>query len=206
MVSLRLLPRDERFFDLFVAEGENLHAAARELADMMHTFDRLDERVTRIQALEKQGDQIDHEVNERLERAFMTPLDREDIHELVSRLDDVVDGIQEIAETLVIYDIREPTDEGRRLTAILAAQAAQLLEALRKLDAMKDLGRHLRQVHELENEADGLSRAAIARLFREAGEPIEVIKWRDLYRALEDTIDACEDSAEIIERMVHKAT
>src|SRR5688500_14819573 len=206
MVSLRLLPRDERFFDLFAADGENLYAAARELADMMQAFDRLDERVARIQGLEKQGDQIDREVNERLERAFITPLDREDIHQLVSRLDDVVDGIQEIAETLVIYDIRQPTDEGRRLTAILAAQGAQLRAALGKLEAMKDLGVHLRAVHELENEADGLSRAAIARLFREAADPLEVIKWRDLYHALEETIDACEDSAEIMERMVHKAT
>jgi uncharacterized protein len=206
MVSLRLMPRDEKFFDLFVADGENLLAAARELADLMTSYDRVEERVARIQVLEKAGDEIDRLVDERLERAFITPLDREDIHELVSRLDDVVDGIQETAETLVIYGISAPTDEARRLSEILAAQAAQLLEALRKLEGLKGIEPHLRQVHELENEADGLSRAAIARLFRGSMDALEVIKWRDLYHALEEAIDAAEDVAEIMQRMVHKAT
>jgi uncharacterized protein len=200
------MPRDEKFLDLFVADGENLLAAARELADLMTSYDRVEERVARIQVLEKAGDEIDRLVDERLERAFITPLDREDIHELVSRLDDVVDGIQETAETLVIYGISAPTDEARRLSEILAAQAAQLLEALRKLEGLKGIEPHLRQVHELENEADGLSRAAIARLFRGSMDALEVIKWRDLYHALEEAIDAAEDVAEIMQRMVHKAT
>jgi predicted phosphate transport protein (TIGR00153 family) len=205
MVSFRLLPRDERFFDLFAADGENLLAAARELAELMTAYDRLDERVARIQALEKAGDEIDRQVAERLERAFITPLDREDIHELVSRLDDVVDGIQECAETLVIYGIEAPTAEARRLADILAAQAGALHEALRRLESLKGIEPHLREVHALENEADGLSRAAVARLFREAEDPLVVIKWRDMYHSLEETIDAAEDVAEIMQRMIHKA-
>jgi len=205
MVSFRLMPRDEKFFDLFVADGENLLAAARELAQLMSAYDDLDARVARIQALEKAGDAIDRQVAERLERAFITPLDREDIHELVSRLDDVVDGIQESAETLVIYDIDAPTDEARRLADILAAQAVALLAALRGLEALKGIEPHLREVQLLENEADGLSRAAIARLFREAGDPLVVIKWRDMYHSLEETIDAAEDAAEVMQRMIHKA-
>ena len=205
MVSFRLMPRDEKFFDLFIADGENLLAAARELAQLMSAYDDLDARVARIQALEKAGDAIDRQVAERLERAFITPLDREDIHELVSRLDDVVDGIQESAETLVIYDIDAPTDEARRLADILAAQAVALLAALRGLEALKGIEPHLREVQLLENEADGLSRAAIARLFREAGDPLVVIKWRDMYHSLEETIDAAEDAAEVMQRMIHKA-
>ena len=205
MVSFRLMPRDEKFFDLFVADGENLLAAARELAELMSAYDDLDARVARIQALEKAGDAIDRQVAERLERAFITPLDREDIHELVSRLDDVVDGIQESAETLVIYDIDAPTEEARRLADILAAQAVALLAALRGLEALKGIEPHLREVQLLENEADGLSRAAIARLFREAGDPLVVIKWRDMYHSLEETIDAAEDAAEVMQRMIHKA-
>jgi uncharacterized protein len=205
MVSFRLMPRDEKFFDLFAADDENLLAAARELAELMSVYDDLDARVARIQALEKAGDAIDRQVAGRLERAFITPLDREDIHELVSRLDDVVDGIQESAETLVIYDIDAPTDEARRLADILAAQAVALLAALRGLEALKGIEPHLREVQLLENEADGLSRAAIARLFREAGDPLVVIKWRDMYHSLEETIDAAEDAAEVMQRMIHKA-
>jgi uncharacterized protein len=205
-MTFRLLPKDVRFFDLFVQDGENLELAAGRLRDMIESFDRLDERVVEIQALEKRGDDIDREINQRLEDAFITPFDREDIHELAARLDDVLDGIQAIAETLVIYGVDRPTDECRRLAAIVAEQSGALATALRLLDGLKGLEPHLEAVHELEHEADGLSRAAVARLFRDAVDPLEVIKWRDLYTALEDTIDAAEDAAEAIERMNHKAT
>ncbi|MEX2182964.1 MAG: DUF47 family protein [Chloroflexota bacterium] len=205
-MSFRLLPKDVRFFELFVADGENLLAAATRLHDMVSTYRRLDEHVEEIQRLEKEGDRIDREIARRLEDAFITPFDREDIHELTVRLDDVVDGIQETAETFVIYNISRPTQEAVELTRILAAQAVELLAALRKLDGLRDLESHLERVHELEHEADGLSRSAVARLFRDGMDPLEVIKWRDLYRELEDSIDAAEDAAEAIERMFHKAT
>ena len=205
-MTFRLLPKDIRFFELFTADGENLQKAAAALDAMVRQYDRLDERVTEIQALEKAGDELDREITQKLEDAFITPFDREDIHELVARLDDVVDGIQSAAETFVIYGITEPTDEARQLTGILAAQSDRLVAALRKLDGLKDLQVDLDEVHELEHQADTLSRAAVARLFRESTDAIEVIKWRDLYRELEDSIDAAEDAAEAIERMYHKAT
>ena len=203
-MTFRLLPRDGRFFELFASDGENLHAAARSLRALVVDFDRLDERVAEIQALEKRGDELDREITRRLDDAFVTPFDREDIHELVARLDDVVDGIQAVAETIVIYGITAPTAEARRLTEILEEQSVQLLAALRGLERMKDLDVPLAAVHELEHEADGLSRSAVARLFRDTADAVEVIKWRDLYRVLEDTIDAAEDAAEAIERMYHK--
>ncbi len=204
-MSFRLLPRDPKFFELFIADGDNLEAAAAALHEMVEQYDRLEERVATIQALEKHGDEIDRAVTRKLEDAFVTPFDREDIHELVSRLDDVVDGIQGIAETFVIYGVTAPTPEARRLAAIIDAQAKELAQALRKLDRLKDLERHFEVVHELENEADGLSRAAVARLFRDDMPTIDVIKWRDLYNDLEETIDAAEDAAEAMERMYHKA-
>jgi hypothetical protein len=173
---------------------------------MIDRFDRLDDRVAEIQLLEKRGDDIDREINQRLEDAFVTPFDREDIHDLTIQLDDVVDGIQATAETLVIYGIERPTDEARELARILADQADALISALRKLDGLKDLDADLTRVHDLEHEADTLSRAAVARLFRDDSHPLEVIKWRDLYRELENAIDAAEDAAEAIERMFHKAT
>jgi predicted phosphate transport protein (TIGR00153 family) len=205
-MTFRLLPKDPKFFELFIADGDNLEAAAAALHEMVDRYDQLDTRVTTIQALEKRGDEIDRAVTRKLEDAFVTPFDREDIHELVSRLDDIVDGIQAVAETFVIYGVTEPTPEARRLAAILDSQAKELAQALRKLDRLKDLERHFEAVHELENEADGLSRAGVARLFRDDLPPIEVLKWRDLYTLLEDTIDAAEDAAEAMERMYHKAS
>jgi predicted phosphate transport protein (TIGR00153 family) len=204
-MTFRLLPKDVKFFDLFIEDGENLSLAAGRLHEMVDRFDRLDERVAEIQVLEHRGDEIDREINRRLEDAFVTPFDREDIHALSVRLDDILDGIQAIAETLVIYDVKVPTAESRRLAAIIAEQSVELVAVLRGLDGLKGLDSHLKAVHDLEHEADGLSRAAVARLFREAWHPLEVIKWRDLYAALEETIDAAEDAAEVVERMNHKS-
>jgi hypothetical protein len=204
MVSLRLMPRDVKFFDLLIADAANLSAAARELRALMHSYDDVGARIKRIQALEHAGDTIGDEIEERLEDAFITPIDREDIHELARRMDDVVDRIQETAEAMQIYDVAAPTDEARRLAAILEEQAAELDIAFGKFETMKGLSTHVRRVHELENEADGLSRAAIGRLFREDLDPLEVIKWRDIYGSLEESIDAAEDVSEIIQRVVHK--
>ena len=205
-MSFNLLPKDPKFFDLFIADGQNLAAAATALHEMVDQYDRLEERIANIQALEKHGDQIDEAITQKLVDAFVTPFDREDIHEMVTRLDDVVDGIQSVAETFVIYGVDKPTHEAKRLAAILDAQGSELSAALGKLDGLKDLERHFEAIHELESEADGLSRAAMARLFHEAHDPIDVIKWRDLYNELEESIDAAEDAAEVMERMYHKAT
>jgi predicted phosphate transport protein (TIGR00153 family) len=205
-MSFHILPKDPKFFELFAADGDNLAAAAAALHVMVDRYDDLDAHVSGIQALEKRGDEIDEEVNRRLEDAFITPFDREDIHELVSRLDDVVDGVQSIAEAFVIFGVTAPTDEARRLAAILDDQGVELAAALRKLNDLKDIERHLTRIHLLEKEADGLSRAALGRMFREDWAPIEVIKWRDLYNDFENTIDAAEDAAEAMERMHHKAS
>jgi predicted phosphate transport protein (TIGR00153 family) len=154
--------------------------------------------------LEKEGDRIDREIGRRLEDAFVAPFDREDIHQLSVRLDDVVDYIQAVAESLAIYDIQQPTDDCRELARILADEGEALCEALHRLDKMKGATSHLEKVHELEHRADSVSRAAIARLFRDKLEPLEVIKWREIYLEQENAIDAAEDAAEAIERMIHK--
>ncbi|HEY7024769.1 MAG TPA: DUF47 family protein [Candidatus Limnocylindrales bacterium] len=193
-----------KFLDLFTAAGQNLMTAAMKLRELVTEFDRLDDRIAEIQALEKQGDKIDHEISARLEQSFVTPFDREDIHDLTVQLDDVVDYIQAVAESLVIYDVREPTNESRLMAGILATQAGELSEALVKLESMKGLSEHLDRIHELEHQADGISRAAIGRLFRENHDPLEVIKWREIYLEMENAIDAAEDAAEAIERMVAK--
>ena len=201
---VRLMPKDEKFQELFVDYAQTTLEAARKLEEMIVTYDRLDERVAEIRALEHHGDDTQTEVEVRLDRSFITPFDREDIHELVSRMDDVLDRIQEVAETFVIYDVKEPTDDARRMAGILSAQAGQLNEAIGKLDGLKDMESNLKAIHDLENEADGLSRAAVARLFRGGHEAIEVIKWRDIYTAMENMIDAAEDAGEVLERIIAK--
>ncbi|HUR16739.1 MAG TPA: DUF47 family protein [Candidatus Limnocylindrales bacterium] len=203
-MPLSLIPKDTKFLDMFATSGENLAAATRELVEFVDKFDNLDERIADIQRLEKRGDQIDREINRRLEAAFVAPFDREDIHELTVRLDDVVDYVQAVGESLIIYDVKAPTDECRRLASILADQGQELSAALTKLDKMKDLSVHLERIHDLEHEADGVSRKAIGRLFRENHDPLDVIKWREIYLELENAIDAAEDAAEAIERMIHK--
>ncbi|HEY5434044.1 MAG TPA: DUF47 family protein [Candidatus Limnocylindrales bacterium] len=203
---VRLIPKDEKFFELFIKDGQIIVTAARKLEELVTKYDRLDERLTEIQALEKQGDRVDEEIAVRLERSFITPFDREDIHELATHLDDILDGIQATAETFLIYQIETPTEEVRQMAGILTGQAVQLLEVLTKLEKdKKNLGGHLATVHDLEHQADGLSRAAIGRLFRGGIDPLEVIKLRDLYLAIEETIDAAEDAAEVIERILAKA-
>jgi len=203
-MSLRLIPRDAKFFDLFDASGANLAAAAASLRDLIDSYDRLDERIRDIQALEKEGDRIDREIGRRLENSFVAPFDREDIHQLSGRLDDVVDFVQAVAESLVIYDVKKPSDDCRELARILADQGAELAAALHQMSKMKGSTSHLEKVHELEHRADGVSRAAIGRLFRDKLEALEVIKWREIYLELENAIDAAEDAAEAIERMIHK--
>ncbi len=203
-MHIRLIPRDVKFVDLFVESGQNLSAAAARLKDLIDNYDRVEERIREIQALEKNGDRIDRQISERLEKAFVTPFDREDVHDLTVRLDDVVDLIQAVGEGMMIYDVREPTDECRALAGILAEQGQELSAALGKLERMRDLNGHLERIHELEHEADGVSRTAIGRLFRDRLDPLEVIKWREVYLDLENAIDAGEDAAEVIERMVHK--
>ncbi len=200
----RLIPKDIKFLDLFAAAGDNLAAAAGELHQLIVEFDRLEERISAIQALEKEGDELDRRINERLEAAFVAPFDREDIHELTVRLDDVVDYIQAVAESVLIYDVKAPTEDCRQLAGLLAEQGTEIAAALRRLEGMKGLTEPLAKIHDLEHRADGISRAAIARLFREKGDPLEVIKWREIYLGMENAIDAGEDAAEAIERMVHK--
>jgi predicted phosphate transport protein (TIGR00153 family) len=199
---VRLIPRDEKFFELFVELGEILQQAARKLEEFVASYDRLDERIAEIHALEKRGDELDEEVIVRLERSFTTPFEREDMHELVGHLDDVIDGIQASAETFKIYGITAPTDEAREMVGMIAAQAGQLREALNKLESGKDITPHLRTVQELESKADQLSRAAIGRLFKGDIDALEVIRLRELYNELEETIDAAEDSADVIERIL----
>jgi len=203
-VRLPLIPREEKFFDMFVEDASNVLAAARTLESFFESYGDRERIAAQLRELEHRGDQISHEIGHKLESTFVTPFDREDIHHLISRLDDVLDLIEEIADTCILYRIEEPTEVARRQVEIVTKQCVQIGDALQHLRAFKGLEQYWIEIHRLENDGDQLERQAVAGLFRNGGDPLEVIKWKDVYDLLENAIDACEDVANVIERIVVK--
>jgi uncharacterized protein len=203
-VRLRLIPREERFFDLFVEDAGNVLGAARLLEAMLRSYDVVERRAGEIRDAEHRGDELSHEIGHRLEATFVTPFDREEIHALISGLDDVLDLIEEVADTFVLYRIEAPSPVAIQQASIVVRQCEQLNEALAHLRGFKGLEKYWIEVHRLENEGDQLARQAIAALFSGGGDPVEIIKWKEVYALLEATIDKCEDVANIIERITIK--
>ena len=204
-MRLPFVPREERFFDLFVDDAQNVLTAARMLVEMFGSYDQRERIASQLIDLERKGDGIAHDIGNRLENTFVTPFDREDIHQLITRLDDVLDFIEEVADTCVLYKIDEPTPTAASQADIIVQQCEELVRALQKLKGFKNVAPHWIEVHRLENEGDRIVRRAIADLFTNGStDPIDVIKWKDVYSTLEDTIDACEDVANVIERIVVK--
>ena len=203
-MRLRLIPRDERFFDLFVEDAANVLVGARLLEGMLRTYDHPETRAAEIRATEHRGDEISHEIGHRLEATFVTPFDREDIYGLISGLDDVLDFIEEAADSFVLYRIEAPTAIAVEQAAIVVKQVELLHEALSHLQGFNGLDRYWIEVHRLENEGDRIARAAIASLFANEKDPINLVRWKEIYDLLEATIDKAEDVANIIERITIK--
>lgn len=203
-MRLRLIPREERFFDLFVEDAANVLAGARQLEAMLRTYDEPEARAAEIRVTEHRGDEISHDIGHRLEATFVTPFDREDIYGLISGLDDVLDLIEEAADTFVLYRIDAPTATAVEQASIIVKQAELLHEALSHLKGFKGLDRYWIEVHRLENEGDRIARVAIAELFHGDTDPVNLVKWKDVYGLLESTIDKAEDVANIIERITIK--
>jgi predicted phosphate transport protein (TIGR00153 family) len=200
-----LFPREVRFYDLFEQQSQHILRAAGLLNDLVHNFVDVRVKLHAIKEVEHQGDQITHEVVRRLNTTFITPLDREDIHALASRLDDVLDYIEAAAERLVVYRIKEPTAASRALAQVIVETARATDRAIRCLRAM-DPGFHEQavEVNRLENSADNLLRDSLAELFEQEVDPIEVIKWKEIYETMEIVTDRCEDVANVIEGIILK--
>jgi hypothetical protein len=201
---LRLIPRETRFFDLFAEDAANVLGAARLFEAMLRTYDAPDERAREIRDAEHRGDEISHDIGHKLEATFVTPFDREDIYALISGLDDVLDYVEECADTFVLYRVVTPSAVAVQQASIIVRQCEQLNEALTHLRGFKGLEPYWIEVHRLENEGDRVVRTAIADLFAGSMDPVEIIKWKDIYALLESTIDKCEDVANIIERITIK--
>ncbi len=204
MPSLRLIPREERFFDMFVQDAANVLDGARLLEAMLREYNKPEKAAKEIRDVEHKGDEISHDIGHRLEQTFVTPFDREEIHALISGLDDILDLIEQVADTFVLYNITSPTKTAVKQASLVVESCQTIHDALGHLRGFKDLDKFILEIHRIENEGDSLARKAIAGLFDDGAKTIEVLKWKDIYSLLEDTIDKCEDVADLIERIVVK--
>lgn len=206
---MRLFPREETFLPQFARGAEVIVEAARVLDALAAAPVLDDQRAVRIKQLEHQGDQIAHETFDLLNRTWITPIDREDIHVLVRNLDDVLDFIDAAAARIVLYRIATSTPELKKITSIIVQSAEAIQKALSLLSDLK----HSRQIldacveiNRLENEADTVAQLAIGRLFNDSKDPIEVMKWKEIYDFVEGATDRCEDVANTLEAIVIKST
>jgi uncharacterized protein len=195
---------DSEFFDLFERAGANIVHAAQLLDDMLTLFPESKGLSREILICEQDGDQITHEVIRRLNQTFVTPIDREDILELVSALDDVVDYTEEVADYLGLYRIEAPMVQALALAHVLRDATQQIALAIPLIRGFKDISAHTVEVHRLENEGDRISREAIASLFEAGIDPMVVIRWKDIFERLENAIDSTERAADILEGIVIK--
>ena len=202
--ALSLVPRERRFYDLFEQQAATLVQAADLLEQALAEVANLPTRQREIKDLEHQGDDITHEIVRVLYQTFVTPFDREDIYELAAGLDDILDYIEEVADTTNLYGITTIPRPARELARLLAQAVMQLEQAIGKLESGKGGGEYVIEVHRLEDVGDSVSRRAIAELFSDQHPPLEVIKLKDLYTLLEDALDRCEDVANVLEGITIK--
>lgn len=203
-MKFNFFPRDEDFFALFKKQGALVREGCEQLHEMMTTFDDLDERARRLKDVEHRGDLVTHEIFERLNRTFITPLEREDIHALASGLDDVLDSVEAIGSRIVMFKISTVTPEAVELTRILVDCGVQIERALENLKDFKNLMAFTIELNRLENEADQISRQVVADLFSGKHEVLDVLRWKEVYGRLESAADQCEDVANTIESIVIK--
>jgi predicted phosphate transport protein (TIGR00153 family) len=200
-----LFPKEEDFFGLFRTQVAFVRQGCDQLHEMVNTFDRLEDRAAALKKVEHDGDIVTHDIFDRLNRTFVTPIDREEIHDLASGLDDVLDSAEAIGSRLVLFHIQSPTPQALKLTNILRQCSIQLEQAVENLKNFRNLKAFTIEINRLENEADAISREAVAELFSGRHETLDVLRWKEIYGRLEAATDQCEDVANVIENIVIKS-
>jgi len=203
-VALRLTPQKRQFFDLFTQASANAQAIARVLVDLLDDWPESREKLRDIRELEHAGDRLTHEVINLLNRTFVTPFDRDDMYRLASVIDDVCDHIDEAADNIDAYEVRNVPAKAREQAEVIHRAASRLHEAVERLEGFKDSSRQLAALRELEDEGDRISREAIAVLFRAGADPLTIIRWKDIHEQLEEAVDACENAADVLEAILVK--
>jgi len=206
---LKLFPQEETFLPQFTRAAEVMLAAARDLAALVTDFTDVELKVARIKHLEHEGDQVAHQTLALLSRTWITPIDREDIHTLVSTLDDVLDLIDAAAARLVLFKIDRPTQEMKQIVELVVQSVEAIRRAVPLLGDLKNSPAILVacvEINRLENEVDVVTRIAIGGLFENEKDPIRLMKWKEIYEVLEETADRCEDVANVLEQIVIKSS
>ena len=205
-LSQMLAPREREFFDLFDEAGRNIARAGRLIAQIFAEWPDQRELVRELVECEHEGDRITHTIHRRLNKTFVTPIDREDIYALASVLDDVVDYIEEAADFLGLYRIEAPMAQAQQMAAILERSCAAIAAALPNLRGFRDVHEFTVEINRLENEGDRLIREALASLFDTGIDPMLVIRWKDVFERLEAALDSTERTANILEGILIKNT
>lgn len=201
----RLIPRETKFFDLLAELSTAMNEGARLLRSILEDPHDLEERVEQMQAIEHRGDKATHAIIAKLNQTFITPFDREDIHRLASSLDDVLDFMNAAATRLVMYKILHPPVASAELAGIIVLQTEELARGVSLLEKNNGVLKHCDEINRLEDEADHVSRKAIAELFERERDPIQLIKIKELYEVLETATDKAEDAANVLEAIVLKS-
>jgi len=201
---MRLIPRDVEFFEMFVEIANNVAQGARVLRDLFLSFQQVQESVDRVKEIERRGDEMTHQVFVRLNQTFITPFDREDIHELASRLDDVLDFVNAASDRLITYKIDCPPAAAAELTSVILRQAEELTKAVAPLEKQDGLLAHCVEINRLENMADSIARSAIGKIFETETDPVRLIKHKELLEVFEMATDKAEDAANVLETVVLK--
>jgi uncharacterized protein len=202
--SLRLTPQKREFFDLFTQASANARDMGRLLVELVEEWPESRGRLRDMRELEHEGDRLTHAVVTLLNRTFVTPFDRDDMYRLASAIDDVCDYIDEAADNIDAYEVREVPERARQQAEVIHRAASRLHEAVELLEGFKDSQRQLVALRELEDEGDRLEREAVAELFRTGADPLTIIRWKDIHAQLEDAIDACENAADVLEAILVK--
>ena len=205
----RLLPRETSFFDFFEQHAALTLQGAREFMSLVTTGANVGAKAKRVKEIEHETDVITHHCVEALHKTFITPIERDDIHRLITRMDDIMDFVEAAAERIVLYEIKEMTPEVRDMADVLVRAMVEVEGALKGLRDTKNAAMVVKKcidINRLENEGDAILRNAVARLFKEEKDPITVIKWKEIYENLENAADRCEDVANIIEGVVLEQT
>ena len=204
MAKLRLTPQAGGFYPLFDRAATNLVSTSQLLLDLLEHYPDRRALVDEIKDREHEGDRVTHEIVQLVNKTFVTPIDREDIYNLATVLDDICDFMDQVADELNLYGVEEVPPEAIEQAGVILRAVSKIADAVHGLDGLKDISHHLIDIHTLEDEGDRIVRAATARLFRDGLDPLVVIRWKDIHHDLEQAVDSCEKAAQVLESIYLK--
>ncbi len=203
---MRLFPKEIDFFEIFEKAASNLTKASSLLVSLMENFDNLEEKAKEIYEVEQDGDMLTHDIMKKLNKTFITPIDREDIHALAASMDDILDLIWGGVDRLVVFKIKEPTKEALEIAKDLHRTPEVLEKTIKELRGKNysHVQEHCIEINRLENKIDRIFRDALGKMFEDTKDPLLIIKWKEIYEHFEDASDRCEDVANVLEGIVLK--